>query len=272
MQQTIQLRIPVLRSFTTDARNFQIVYLSLFLLYGFIFLDWSFEWYKYATLIGTCLFTQVIAEKIFKKKKSSWKSALITSLGLALLYKANGLETVALGAFLAISSKFLLRYKGKHIFNPANFGIIVAILLTGEAWISPGQWGSSAILLYFFGAAALMVLLKVGRIDTSLGFLITFALLEFSRTVLYLGWGTDVFIHKMCNGSLLLFAFFMITDPVTTPNSSKARWYWAIGTAVIAFVLTNWFYVHTAPMWALFFISPVTVLLDRYFKSKKFHW
>ena len=81
-------------------------------------------------------------------------------------------------ATIAIASKFLIRVRGKHIFNPANIGIVGAMLLTGDAWVSPGQWGAGPALVFLVGAAGLMVVLRVGRIDTSMAFLLTFALLD----------------------------------------------------------------------------------------------
>lgn len=255
-----------------DPRDFQIVYLGSFLLYGLFGLGWEVEIWKYLAIILTAVGIQMIGTSLTTKRWDAWKSGLITALGLCLLLKANSPWTLAIAAAAAIAGKFVIRAKGKHIFNPANFGIIVALLFTGDAWVSPGQWGSSFILLYFFGAAALMMLLKVGRIDTSLAFLATFMGLEFIRSILWQGWPMDFWMHKMTNGSLLLFAFFMITDPVTTPNAKIARIIWAIGIGAFAFLLTNWFYVHTAPIWALIIAGPLTVLLDRYFIGPKFTW
>ncbi len=255
-----------------DPRDFQIFFLSIFLCYGIYALDWGAEWSKYTTLIGVSLMVQLLGEWIVGNQQSSWKSAVITGLGLCLLLKSSELWVLALAATIAIAGKFLIRYKGKHVFNPGNLGIIAVLLLTDVAWISPGQWGSGFMLLFFFGAAATMVLLKVGRIDTCLSFLITFAALEFSRTVLYLGWGPDVFFHKMCNGSFLLFTFFMITDPVTTPSDGKARIIWSVLIGVLAFVLSHWLYIHAAPIWALIIAAPLTALLDRKFKHSLFQW
>lgn len=259
-------------AFFRDARHFQIVYLLSFLIYGILALGWEVDLWKYATLIGACLLVQGGAAFITKKEWRSLKSGLITALGLCLLLKSNSYATLVLAASIAIAGKFLIRYKGKHIFNPANLGIIVALIFSGDAWVSPGQWGNSAVLLYFFGAAALIVLLKVGRLDASLVFLGTFIALEYCRTVLYLGWGGDVLLHKLLNGSFLLFTFFMITDPMTTPNNKKGRILWSVALAALSFLLTNWLYINTAPIWALFLISPVTALIDRRWKGAKFEW
>lgn len=255
-----------------DPRHFQIAYLSSFLLYGVFFLDWNSDLRYFMTAFLACTLTQIVATYFTTKNYQSIKSGLISALALCLLFKANAVGTFALAGILAISSKFLIRYKGKHIFNPANFGIIAAIILTGDAWISPGQWGNSIILLFVLGVLGTFILLRVGRIDTSLSFIITFASLEFCRSVLYQGWGLDYFVHQMSSGALLLFTFFMITDPVTTPNSPKARIIWAAFIGVVTFLLANFMQVHTAPLWALFFIAPITTILDRKFIHPKFNW
>lgn len=260
------------QAFLKDPRNFQIVFHFTFLMYGLIYLGWSAEWMKLGTIFAVALGTQAILAKMTGAPLTSLKSALITALGLAFLFKANSIWTVAFAAFVSIASKFFIKVKGKHVFNPSVFGIVAGITLTGDAWISPGQWGNDFTIIFFFAGAALMMLLKVGRIDVSLAFLGTFAGLEFIRTVLYYGWPMDHFLHQFTTGSILLFAFFMITDPVSTPSSKTARIIWAALVGILAWVLTAWFYVFTAPIWALFLISPVTVLLDRVFLANKFQW
>jgi len=255
-----------------DARHFQLIYLSSFLVFGIYSLGWELEVTRYLIIAVSCVLTQLVGARIVGASPSSWKSALITALGLSLLLHSSALWISALSGVLAIGSKFILRFNGKHIFNPANFGIILCILLTDQAWVSPGQWGSDIILIYFFGAAALMVLLKVGRIDTSLAFILTLFALEATRTVFYLGWGWDVLFHSFSNGSLLLFTFFMITDPVTTPKSKKARIIWASGIAVLSFILSQWFFVYTAPIWALFIAAPFTAIFNKTMKGETFHW
>lgn len=262
-----------IRFLQKDARHFQIVYLSLFLIYGIFQLGWDTNLLKIGLTIGTCLGIQAILSLWTGKSLHSLKSALISSLGLCLLFKANALETVAIAAVLTIGSKFLIKVNRKHIFNPVNFGIVMGMVLTGDAWVSPGQWGSSATMLYFMGAAALLVLLKVGRIDTSLTFLLSFCGMEFIRTVFFLGWPVDHFLHHLTNGTLLLFTFFMITDPMTTPNHSRARIIWSILVAGLTFTLSHLFHLQSAsPIWALFIISPLTIVFDKVFAGEKYEW
>ena len=261
-----------LKALFADPRHFQILYLSIFLMYGVHALDWESNVPYFLTIIGTCLCAQAIGIVLTTKNWHSLKSGLITALGLCLLLRVNEWWVAALAAAIAIGSKYLIRFRGKHIFNPANIGIIAVILFTKEAWISPGQWGSDIAVFFAVGFASLVILLRVGRIDTSLVFLAVLISLQYCRTVLYLGWSMDHLIHQFSNGSLLLFTFFMITDPMTTPNSKKARYIWAALIAILSFAVSNYFYFHTAPIWVLVAISPLTPFLDKWLKGEKFEW
>lgn len=261
------------RWFVKDARHFQILSLSTFLCYGVLDLGWNTHLDRILLTIGTCLLTQALWVKFTGAPWHSLKSALISSLGLCLLLKTNMLSTAAIAAVITISSKFIVQMDRKHIFNPVNFGIILTVMLTGDAWISPGQWGSSFTTLFFVGSAGLMVLLKCGRIDISLGFIGSYFALEFIRTVLWLGWPVDHWTHQVTNGAILLFTFFMITDPVTTPNHQGARIAWAVMVGLLTFVLNHLFILNSgAPIWALFIISPLTLVFDKVFKAQRFSW
>ena len=235
--------------FQRDARHFQIFFLTLFLSYGIFSLGWEYQLIQFATIIGACLFFQSIGILATTRNFMGLKSALISSLSLCLMLKAGGISTFAVAAFLTIASKYLIRFKGKHVFNPTNFGIILTVLLTGDAWISPGQWGANTVFLFTIGVASLILLFRVSRIDVSLTFLAVFAGLQFIRVVVYQGWEIDVFLHSFTSGTLLLFTFFMITDPMTTPNASRARYIWAGLVGVLAFIISSQFYLHSAPLW-----------------------
>ena len=61
----------------------------------------------------------------------------------------------------------------------------------------------------------------------------------------------DYFQHMVTNGALLLFTFFMITDPMTTPNHAKARIAWAVMVGLLTFALNHLFILNSgAPIWA----------------------
>ena len=246
----------------SDGRHFQIIAQISFLLYGILLLGWDADWKNYIAIFLGVLLAQGLAIRFAGYPVHSLKSALITGLGLSLLMKANDPMLFLFAALLAIGMKFLSKVKGKHLWNPANFGIVAAAALSGEAWISPGQWGSSAIIVLIVGTAGLAVLSNIKRLETGVAFILTIAAMEYVRTNLYLGWEHDVLLLKLSNGSLWLFAFFMITDPMTTPNHRKLRIVWAMVVGAVSFYLTNFYFINGAPFWTLFFLTPFTPLLD----------
>ena len=292
-----------------DARDYQILFLALFLLLGLSMRDWTLKPEVIAIAISTCLLTQGMLSFWMGRKSVSdsapeepeqsdlgtiperfqgrrllpslqpvawirnlnWRSPLITALGLSLLLRVDHWSTMALAAFVAIASKFLCQVDGKHFFNPANIGIIAALTLTHDAWVSPGQWGEEIWYALIFLGAGGMVLKRVGRWDTTAMFFGSYALMEAVRNC-YLGWTWDVWSHRLMSGSLLLFALFMVTDPRSIPNARPARLLWAFSLAVLTFVLRNWFYLPTAVFWALFILSPCTIGLDHLWKAERFNW
>ncbi len=264
--------LPQLLGFKVDARDYQILFLSCFLLLGIFSLDWVADFTKYIILISSCLVFQYIAILIHRLSINSLKSALITSLGLSILVQANSIYLYILVAFVAIAGKFIFRFRGKHFINPANFGIITVILLTDGVWISPGQWGSIAILIFLIGCLGFIITYKVNRIDLSLAFFLSFFMLEFTYQILYLQWPLDHLVQSFTNGGFLLFTFFMITDPISTPAHRTVRKLWAIGIALLAFIIKEFYYIPSAPFWALFFFAFSTPFITHFFPSKKFLW
>ena len=256
----------------SDGRHFQIISQICFLCFGIYTLGWDADWKKYLAAFGGCLIAQFLAIRFAGFPKHSMKSALITALGISLLLKANSPWLFLFAALFAIGQKFLVKINGKHLWNPANFGIVIIILMSGEAWISPGQWGNGALLVFIVGTAGLAVLSNIKRLETGIAFVLTLSFLEFTRTILYLGWEWDVLLLKLSSGSLWLFALFMITDPMTTPNAKSTRIIWSIAVAVISFYLTNFHFINGAPFWVLFFATPFTPLFDLIVKKPLFAW
>ncbi|NEQ24594.1 MAG: Na+-transporting NADH:ubiquinone oxidoreductase, subunit NqrB, partial [Microcoleus sp. SIO2G3] len=279
-------------------RNYQILFLSLFLILGIFTRDWTLRPELILVVIVTCILTQWLAififpnpqEKLLKilSKNSdcfeknnynlasfsqlhSLKSAMITGLGLSLLLRADHYNTMVLAGSFAILSKFLFQVERKHFFNPANFGIIAALILTNDAWVSPGQWGDEGWYALLFMGTGGMVLKRVGRWDTTAAFLGTYALLEAIRNF-WLGWTWDVYVHRLMSGSLLLFALFMITDPRSIPKARIGRLVWAGCIAIFSFILRNYFFVSSGVFWALFALSPFSVLLDVIWSAPQFSW
>ncbi len=296
-----------------DPRDYQIGFLALFLGLGVWTRDWTLQPGAIAIALITSLLTQLLWTRPWHRSEAqlaaslapgggwrakapqpspvdcpspldwrrsfNWRSPLITALGLSLLLRVEQPWMMAIAAIAAISSKFLFQIHQKHLFNPANFGIVVMLglsqvggsLLPIHAWVSPGQWGEEVWLgLVFLGAGGI-VLGRVGRGDTTAFFLGSYAVLEALRNV-WLGWSWDVWGHRLGSGSLVLFALFMVTDPRSIPDARGARLVWAGAIALLTFGLRNVAYVPTAVFWALFALAPLTPLLDAIWRAPRFEW
>ncbi|MFZ4784241.1 MAG: RnfABCDGE type electron transport complex subunit D [Flavobacteriales bacterium] len=256
----------------SDARHFQIISQVIFLLYGILYLGWETYIINVFFAFAGALSFQGLFIASGLAPRHSLKSAFISSLGLSLLLKANSPILFFIAGAMAIGQKFAFRYNGKHLWNPANFAIVLLILLSGNAWISPGQWGSGAILVLIISTAGMNVLSRVKRLDMALAFLLTYAIAEYSRTILYLGWNHEVLFHKLCNGSVWLFALFMITDPMTSPNNRTLRILWTMLIALASFYIINFHFFYAAPQFILFALTPFVPLIDKAFKGEKFFW
>jgi Na+-translocating ferredoxin:NAD+ oxidoreductase RnfD subunit len=268
-----------LRSFALDPRYFQVFFQAFFLSYGIFYLRWNADWLHYTISIGGCLFFQYIADSLSSKRFltfynfNQWGfSVLISAMSLCLLLKTNHWYTSLLAAFFTVASKYVFRWNHKHIFNPSAFGIVAILLLTKDAWLSPGQWGNNAVI--FLGTITLgtIVVTRVQKLDISLAFLLTFVGLLYWRQVYVLGWPMDYFLHSISTGSLLLFTFFMISDPKTSPNHPVARIIWAMIIAAIAFYLSAFKWKYNTTIWVLVAAAPLVPLFNKIFSANYFEW
>ncbi len=223
-----------------DPRWFQIAALTSLLAFGLAQRAFEIAPLDIMAIFATAVSTQWMMSMIFAIRFEA-KSALITALSLTLLLRANELQPLILAAFIAIASKFLIRARGKHVFNPANIGIVAVTLISSAAWTTPGQWGTALWLAALIAGAGFFVTYRASRLDVPLIFLGVFAALIFARA-LWLGDPLSIPIHRLQNGALILFAFFMISDPKTTPDSASLRALFAAGTAILSYVFIYHFY------------------------------
>ncbi len=237
-----------------DPRDYQMISLSSLLIYGIGWLNFEINVLSCLTIITSALLTQYYCTRFFLPSPLDIKSPLISSLSLCLLLRSNSLWLMSLTAVITILSKFTLRWRGKHIFNPTNFGLVAMMLLTDHIWVSPGQWGSTAIFAFFLISLGSLVIYRASRTDVTVAFLLFYSMILFGRAA-WLGDPWQIPWHQLQNGGLLLFAFFMISDPKTTPDSRVGRIFLALlvamGAGVVHFVLFR----NNGLLWSLAFFS-----------------
>lgn len=253
-----------------DPRLYQIASLSTLLLYGLLWLHFNVSAWQITLTIGTVLLTQYAGTRLCNLSSFDPRSPLISALSLCLLLRANDPAVAALAAFLAVGSKFVLRWNDKHLFNPTNLALAV-VLASGLGWISPGQWGQAAWFGFLTACLGSLVVTSAARADVTLAFLTFYVGLLVTRA-LWLGDPLTIPLHQIESGALLIFAFFMISDPKTTPDSRTGRIVFAFIVALVALYVQFGLFRPNGPLWGLIACAPLVPLLDHVYPGVRYDW
>ena len=254
-----------------DPRHYQIAVLAALLAYGLTRLDFEVGGAQAAAMLTTALLTQFLCTRGLPATPAfDPRSALISGLSLCLLLRTNSFELAVVAAVVTVASKFVIRIDGQHLFNPTNFGIVV-MLLTGHAWVSPGQWGNVAFFALLMACLGSLVVTRAARSDITLSFLVFYMGLIFGRS-LWLGEPMSIPIHRLQSGALLLFSFFMISDPRTTPRSRLGRMLFALLVACGAWYVQFRLFRTNGLLWSLAACSFTVPLINRLLPGRRYEW
>ena len=196
-------------------------------------------------VLGTCTL-DVLLHRLLKGEWTFPLSAGITGLSLAILVNySHGLWLPLVPPFLAIASKYLFTVNGRHVYNPSLFGLVLAIWL-GNEMISPApayQWGGyPAVAIFIITAAILMFALKIRRTPLIVSFLIFYTINLAIRAYLT-RWHVPpetLFFGTLSSPAFYLFAFFMITDPGTSPKTARGQIAMSFGICVVDLALQQY--------------------------------
>jgi len=266
-----------------DARCFQILFLAGFLGLGALVRDFALTPQQVLATFTCALLTQ--AAWLYRLRLpgrntfGGYLSAIVSSFGICILVRADNAWVHPLLALLAMSSKYLIRMGSadcrSHVLNPANAAAFAAWAWLPGAWLSPGQWGNESLAALWFLGLGGFVTGRIRRWDVSLSFLAAWSLLLALRlVVLGYDWnpGAAMWQQQVGNGAILLFAFFMISDPMTTPQRRSARIGYAVLVALGAFV---WQYLLFKPhglIVVLFLASWTVPAWNRLWPQRRFEW
>jgi enediyne biosynthesis protein E5 len=264
------------RSFSparVNPKHLIIFLITLILVLG----EWRYSilggYQRLALTLGSCLIAEAALAKLLGARAPSYSSAYISGISLSLLLKpqAGLLWPFWLGGFLAIGSKYLLLYRGRHLWNPSNFAIGALVMLApGSVAILSHQWGNEVATNAVIWALGLVIAGRARVLHVTLAYLVSFGVLAVARTLLT-GAPLLAEIAPVTGPMYQLFIFFMITDPRTTVGTRRGR---IVVVALIAVVealirlagdagipgLAPLYY--SPPILALFFVGPVAMWWD----------
>ncbi|OLD00752.1 MAG: hypothetical protein AUI89_05650 [Gemmatimonadetes bacterium 13_1_40CM_3_65_8] len=180
---------------------------------------------RLATTLGICVATEVFLSWFLRGRVVNISSAYITGISLALLIKpqANILWPFALGAFLAIASKYVLTYRERHLWNPSNFAIALLLLLApGSVAVLSHQWGNDLGTNLVIWAFGLVIAWRARVLHVTLTYVACFVVFAIVRHFI-VGGPLLAEIAPITGPMYQLFVFFMVTDPRTTVGTRRGR-------------------------------------------------
>jgi Na+-translocating ferredoxin:NAD+ oxidoreductase RnfD subunit len=256
------------RLLSLDNRFIPPVFITLILLAGHLSFGILESYSKTLLAIGTSMAAELVLGRIFYDKWPHLASAYITGISVGILLRSPAFWPYALCSLLAITSKYVLRVKGRHIWNPSNFGICVMLFLASEAVAGLSiQWGNNLWAMLVIWALGSAIIWRLHRFHICAVYVVSFVALAFLRTwITGDPWQSE--ISPATGPEYQLFIFFMITDPKTTVHSRLGQSVVAFSVAVVEFFLRLDQSIY-APLYALFIIGPIAMLIEMWINSRR---
>ena len=188
--------------------------------------------------LSVCMATEALLSWFDRGKVVNLQSAYISGISLTLLIKPQGgaLLPFVLGGILAISSKYVLRYRENHLWNPTNFAICALLLAAPERIsILSHQFGNDLVTNLVIWGFGLVIAARVGVLHITLTYVASFLLLNTVRATV-LGQPVMPEIAPITGPMYQLFIFFMITDPRTVVRGRRNQ---VVVAVIIAMMETS---------------------------------
>jgi len=262
------LAVPVKRRIRFDNRYVAPLFITCILLVGHLSYGILESYRKTALAIVVAIIAELILGRIFFGKWLNLASAYITGISVGILVRSPAYWPYALCSVISIMSKYVLRLKGRHIWNPSNFGIAVLLFLAPETMaVLSIQWGNNYWSLLVIWVLGSIIIWRAKRFHICATYVVSFFLFAFLRSLLT-GHPWQAEVAPITGPMYQLFVFFMITDPKTTVRTKTGQCVVAFCVALVEFFLRMDQVVY-APIFALFFVGPAANLIEIWRDSRR---
>ena len=223
---------------------------------------------KLFAAIGAGIATELLLGRFILNEWRNIISAYISGISVGILVRSPFIWPFVLCSVLSIMSKYVLRYKGTHIWNPSNFGIVALVLIAADSTaVLSIQWGNNLWAMAVIWMVGFFSLYKINRFHICATYVLSFLAFGVVRAF-YTGDPYIAEIAPLTGPMYQLFVLFMITDPKTTV---KTKWAQYVVVFLIAFVemifrLNGALY---APFYALFLVGPISLVIEMWWREKK---
>jgi Na+-translocating ferredoxin:NAD+ oxidoreductase RnfD subunit len=256
------------RLISLDNRYVAPIFITCILIAGHLSFGILESYRKTGLAIIASILTELLLGRIFFGKWPNLASAYITGISVGILVRSPAFWPYVLCSVISITSKYVLRVKGRHIWNPSNFGISVLLFLAADTVASLSiQWGNYLWPMLVIWVLGSVIIWRLRRFHISGIYVASFIAFAFLRSwITGDPWKSEV--APITGPMYQLFVFFMITDPKTTVRSK-------LGQCVVVFLVASLEMamrldqVIYAPFYALFIVGPTAMLIEIWLDSRR---
>ena len=251
-----------------DNRYIAPIFITCILLGGHLSFGMLESYQKTALAIVVSIAADLVLGRIFSGSWPNVASAYITGISVGILVRSPAFWPYVLCSAISITSKYVLRVKGRHVWNPSNFGISAMLFLAPETVATLSiQWGNYLLPMMVIWALGSVIIWRLRRFHITGIYVVSFIAFAFLRSYITGSpWQSE--IAPLTGPMYQLFIFFMITDPKTTVRSKKGQCVVVFLVAFAEFLLRLNQVVY-APFYALFLVGPAAMLVEMWMDSRR---
>jgi Na+-translocating ferredoxin:NAD+ oxidoreductase RnfD subunit len=251
----------VKRFFNIENRYLPPILITLILLVGQIGFGLLESFPKTLLAIGSAMLVETLLSKYVTGKYVNLASSYITGISVGILLRSPEYWPYFVCSAIAITSKYVIRWRGRHLWNPSNLGIVAMLLLAPEFVSTLSvQWGNTFWPMMVVWVIGALIVYRVDRIHITGVYVLSFIALSYLRSAIT-GHPFLAEVAPITGPMYQLFIFFMITDPKTTVRSRSGQCLVVFLIAVAEMILRLYENIH-APYYALAIVGTAANLVD----------
>jgi enediyne biosynthesis protein E5 len=250
------------RFFTVDNRFLPPLLITLILITAHLSFGILESYQRTALAIGIAIGAELLMGRLTYGTWPNPASAYITGISVGILVRSPFIWPYILCSLISITSKYVLRLRDRHLWNPSNFGLSAVLFLAPDTVSHLSiQWGNVVAPMAVIWLLGFVIVWRVGRLHISATYVATFLALSFVRSAIT---GTPwlATVAPITGPMYQLFIFFMVTDPKTTVRGTYAQCVVVICVALVEMLLRLNEVVY-APFYALFLVGPAALLIEQ---------
>ena len=267
-QAIVQPKAPRAAWLKVDRRYLAPALITCVLLAGQLTFGFLESWSRTFLAIATAILTELVVVRALYGAWPHLASAYVSGISVGILVRSPAFWPYALCSAISITSKYVLRVRERHLWNPTNFGVVMMLVLAPDAVAGLSvQWGNNLLPMVFVWAFGSVILWMVDRLNITVTYVLSFLLFSVFRAWwTATPWVTNV--APITGPMYQLFTFFMVTDPKTTVKSVKGQCVVVFLVAALETVLRLNEVVY-APFYALFIVGPIALLIEQWHHGRR---